>query len=169
MGDGTSETSSILPDPNAARLAGWVKACRRIRVICPHHNGPFRTTMPQFLVSPACNFMLDYYNVQADFMSEFTYLELPSNPSTPLCRLSIRSEDEFHSPLEPSPANAKSHMWEEDLRMSEAENSSTFWDGHTRIISGLNHLISMPAGPGWKEIHIQPSDTLQVIAEEFHL
>ncbi len=103
--------------------------------------------------------MLDC-SVQPDFMSEFAYIELPS---TPLCRLSIRSEDdEFHSPIEPSPVNSKPYLWEEDLKPLETGHANTVWDGHTRIISGLNHLISMPAGPGWKEIHIQPSDTLQV-------
>jgi hypothetical protein len=103
--------------------------------------------------------MLDL-RIQADLMSAFSFGNL-SVPSTPVSRISLGTEDEFHSPIEPSPACEYPRMWSEDTPIREVDQP-VVWDGHTRIISGLNHLISMPAGPGWKELHIQPSDTLQV-------
>ena len=117
----------------------------------------FKFDGPNEVSKSTVHWMLDL-RVPADFMSAFSFSNI-SIYSTPYSTIS--TDDEFQSPIEPSPANPFPRMWEDDPQLREVEQP-VIWDGHTRIILGLNHLISMPAGPGWKELHIQPADTLQV-------
>ena len=75
--------------------------------------------------------------------------------------------EEFFTPVKAIPS--KPGRYEHDMPCKDLKSSfyqnledEEVWRGHTRIVMNLNHLINMPAGPGWTELHIQPSDTLQV-------
>ena len=76
-------------------------------------------------------------------------------------------DEEFYTPLKESPSKTSRDDNEFPCKDSKKlfgldDDDERVWIGHTRIVMNLNHLINMPAGPGWTELHIQPSDTLQV-------